>query len=222
MAGNAKPIPTAKPPKLISKKVLQGDERLFFESRQHSVVWKPLINKFIIIVAVDIFLYFLVPSSPYLQDVVYPLILAFLTPFLVILSIVNSYGLVWLFFKGLHRRGIVYAVTDKRVILKKGILFRNYRDLSLAEIKDVRLDQSLEDRMLGFGALEFWTEHAGIIRTKLKMTMRWEAVPRAVTTYWTIQQVRGIKVTPVGSKPNRARPKTPERRVTTQPKSTQV
>ena len=49
--------------------------------------------------------------------------------------------------------GADYAVTNKRIILKQGILSRSVTELMLTKCEGVSMDQGLFGRMLGYGTL---------------------------------------------------------------------
>ena len=49
--------------------------------------------------------------------------------------------------------GAEYVVTNKKVILKSGILNRDALELVLNKCEGIRINQSLMGRMLGFGSI---------------------------------------------------------------------
>lgn len=49
--------------------------------------------------------------------------------------------------------GTEYVVTNKKVILKSGILSRDALELVLNKCEGIRINQSLMGRMLGFGSI---------------------------------------------------------------------
>jgi len=57
-------------------------------------------------------------------------------------------GLGWLF-----RSSAEFAITNKRVILKRGILKRRTAEMFLNKIESIGVDQSLVGRMLGYGII---------------------------------------------------------------------
>ena len=49
--------------------------------------------------------------------------------------------------------GTEYVVTNKKVILKSGILSRDALEWVLNKCEEIRINQSLMGRMLGFGSI---------------------------------------------------------------------
>ena len=62
-------------------------------------------------------------------------------------------GLFQLIKRILLKMGTEYVVTNKKVILKSGILSRDALELVLNECEGIRINQSLMGRMLGFGSI---------------------------------------------------------------------
>ena len=46
-----------------------------------------------------------------------------------------------------------FAITNKRVIVKEGLIYRETLELNLQRVESVSVDQSLFGRMLGYGTL---------------------------------------------------------------------
>ena len=46
-----------------------------------------------------------------------------------------------------------FAITNKRVIVKEGLLYRDTLELNLQRVESVSVDQSLMGRMLGYGTI---------------------------------------------------------------------
>lgn len=75
------------------------------------------------------------------------------------------YGGIFLLFMGvvsliqriMIKIGSVYAVTNKRVILKTGIISRRAVDLVLAKCEGLHINQSVLGRILGFGTITITT-----------------------------------------------------------------
>ena len=66
-------------------------------------------------------------------------------------------GLISLIRRILLILGAEYAVTNKRVILKTGIIGRNAIDLVLAKCEGLQIKQSIWGRIFGFGTLTVTT-----------------------------------------------------------------
>ena len=62
-------------------------------------------------------------------------------------------GLFQLIKRILLKMGAEYVVTNKKVILKSGILNRDALELVLNKYEGIRINQSLMGRMLGFGSI---------------------------------------------------------------------
>lgn len=46
-----------------------------------------------------------------------------------------------------------FAITNKRVIVKEGLVYRDTLELNLQRVESVSVDQSLVGRMLGYGTI---------------------------------------------------------------------
>ena len=57
----------------------------------------------------------------------------------------------------LERVGTLYTITDRRIIIRKGILSRNERAAHIDRVQNVNLHQSFFDRLFGVGTLDFDT-----------------------------------------------------------------
>jgi uncharacterized membrane protein YdbT with pleckstrin-like domain len=100
----------------------------------------------------------------------------FAQPFVLLLSgcvlysaVITRYGgLLMLFFgvvsllqRLLVKLGSLYAVTDKRLILKTGIIRRQVTELVLNKCEGLRVNQSIAGRIFNFGTIHITT--GGII-----------------------------------------------------------
>lgn len=54
----------------------------------------------------------------------------------------------------IHRKTSEFAVTNRRVIIKIGVLDRRTLELNLSKVESVEVDQTLWGRMFGYGELE--------------------------------------------------------------------
>lgn len=100
---------------------------------------------------------------------VQPIILLLIGAFLAsapkeILSVVHYAGLLMLFFgvvallqRILVKIGSAYAVTNKRVVLKTGVISRKAVDLVLAKCEGLHINQSILGRIFGFGTITVTT-----------------------------------------------------------------
>jgi uncharacterized membrane protein YdbT with pleckstrin-like domain len=87
----------------------------------------------------------------------------------------------------------VYLVTDRRVVRVSGVLQKQALDSGLAKVNDVRLEQTVAGRLLGYGTLEIITaSESGINR--LEYLPHPMAFKRAMMT---AAEARGVSVVPV-------------------------
>lgn len=72
----------------------------------------------------------------------------------IILGLV-TFGLTWLIaiYEYLRIRFLEQGVTNKRVILKKGIISRKTEEMKLKSIETVEIDQGIFGRIFGFGTV---------------------------------------------------------------------
>ncbi|GGE51752.1 hypothetical protein GCM10007421_27750 [Halopseudomonas oceani] len=67
-----------------------------------------------------------------------------------------SLGLTWLIalYEYFRLRSIEQGVTNKRVILKTGIISRHTEEMKLSSIETVEIEQSVWGRMFGYGTVK--------------------------------------------------------------------
>jgi uncharacterized membrane protein YdbT with pleckstrin-like domain len=70
-----------------------------------------------------------------------------------IVLIVPTFGITLLLaiYEWLRLRTLEYGVTNKRVVLKKGIISRQTEEMKIGSIETVEIDQGVLGRMLGYG-----------------------------------------------------------------------
>jgi uncharacterized membrane protein YdbT with pleckstrin-like domain len=73
-----------------------------------------------------------------------------------IVLIVPTLGITLLLaiYEWLRLRTLEYGVTNKRVILKKGIISRQTEEMKIGSIETVEIDQGVLGRMLGYGTVK--------------------------------------------------------------------
>lgn len=98
-----------------------------------------------------------------------PIILLLIGAFLIsapkeVLPVIYYAGLLMLFFglvslvqRILVKIGSAYAVTNKRVVLKTGVISRRAVDLVLAKCEGLHINQSILGRIFGFGTITVTT-----------------------------------------------------------------
>lgn len=62
-------------------------------------------------------------------------------------------GLVILLVKWVQNLAASYEITDQRLIIRRGILFKSIDEIELYRVKDVRLDFTLVNQWAGIGTL---------------------------------------------------------------------
>src|SRR3989338_5513918 len=69
---------------------------------------------------------------------------------------IPTLGLTWLIvlYEFLKLRFLEQGVTNKRVILKRGIISRKTEEMKLASIETVEIDQGIFGRIFGFGTVK--------------------------------------------------------------------
>jgi uncharacterized membrane protein YdbT with pleckstrin-like domain len=120
------------------KKLLSDDEEVVLETHPH---WKMLVFpvlELLVILALAGFLLAVVDD-----DIGRYVILG-----------VSAVLLIWLFMVPLLRwRTTLFVITDKRVVVRSGILSRTGRDIPLTRVNDVTFQHNLLERILGCGTL---------------------------------------------------------------------
>jgi uncharacterized membrane protein YdbT with pleckstrin-like domain len=62
-------------------------------------------------------------------------------------------GAIGLIIRHIRKINSEFAVTNKRVILKQGVIKRNANEVVLSKAEGMNIDQGIFGRMLGFGAI---------------------------------------------------------------------
>jgi uncharacterized membrane protein YdbT with pleckstrin-like domain len=75
-------------------------------------------------------------------------------PLLLAAGIVALFGLILLLAALIRRAGTELAVTDQRVVYKRGIIARHTIEMNRAKVESVDVDQSLLGRILGYGTVQ--------------------------------------------------------------------
>jgi uncharacterized membrane protein YdbT with pleckstrin-like domain len=146
----------AKKPKRISPKLLAGDETVMMESRT-SRIKHMTGGTFAIIVAI-FFLLLSFWNRLGLHN--FPGLQTFLDGSyggIISLASLGIAGLLFIYyvFKWLKWISTAYIMTDERVITKRGILGRSIEDMPLQMVTNVDVNQSVLQRMFGYGNVVF-------------------------------------------------------------------
>jgi uncharacterized membrane protein YdbT with pleckstrin-like domain len=140
-----------------ARQTLQPGERVLYEGRLHWMLYTGAIAALVVAVIAGGLLWWLATAPPssapilaLLQEhagegaLVLALILA-----LAILAAVMSWIKAFI-----RRRATEIAITDRRVILKAGILRRRTVEMSRGKIETIKVEQGILGRLFGFGTIE--------------------------------------------------------------------
>ncbi|MCW2621914.1 MAG: hypothetical protein JWL64_1516 [Frankiales bacterium] len=119
-------------------KLLSDDERVVLDLRQHAKALIRPVLVVLVLVAAAVAGVVLVDDST--ADLVIPAVAA-----LAILLLAAKPILTWYFSH--------YVVTDRRVMVRSGVLARSGRDVPLSRINDIHFEHSVLERVLGCGTL---------------------------------------------------------------------
>jgi len=93
--------------------------------------------------------------------------LSYFFDFLVVL------GLLFLLVRYLRWVRTVYAVTNRRVIVQRGILSRDFDEIPVLQVRGVDVHQSVGDRILGFGTVRVSSEGSSRLGNE-----DWRGIPK--------------------------------------------
>lgn len=140
------------------------DEDVIFFMRQHAVVWLRTLSWGLmsLLPLVAILLYNMQAKT----------LLLFLFGALFMVSV----------YKYLEVAMIEMALTNKRVIRKKGVVWVQSEELMLSKIESVEITQSILGRILGYGTVSF--SGTGTGKVNLKMVANPLGVKREIESYF--------------------------------------
>jgi len=72
------------------------------------------------------------------------LILSFMLLFAAIVLLIRCFIVIWTF---------EFAITNKRIIKKVGLIRRNTKEIILSKVESISIDQNILGRILGFGTI---------------------------------------------------------------------
>lgn len=136
------------------QRLLADDEDVVLDLHPH---WKALLLPALlvpVVVGVASYLVFLVPDWSARTALRWGIV--------VVAALVLARWSIWPFLKWVTTR---YVLTNRRVVIRSGVLARSGRDIPLTRVNDVSFRHSLIDRMLGCGTLtiESAGEHGQVI-----------------------------------------------------------
>lgn len=121
-------------------KVLQPDERVLVMGRLHWSIYRHALM--ILAIAVAVFIAsFWAPQPGFADDL------------RILAGAIAVAGVVAFLAASIRRHGTEIVVTDRRVILKRGVLSRHTVEMNVSKIESIDVEQSLVARMLGYGTL---------------------------------------------------------------------
>ena len=121
------------------QRILQPGETLRYVGRLHWIIYLPGLVLFAIAVAVSVVI--VATNEP-----------GNLMPYLLgILEVLMLASLLTLLAAAVRRWTTEIAVTDRRVIFKRGLIRRHTVEMNMDKVETVDVDQSLAGRLLGYG-----------------------------------------------------------------------
>ena len=121
------------------QRILQPGETLRYVGRLHWIIYLPGLVLFAIAVAVSVVI--VATNEP-----------GNLMPYLLgILELLMLASLLTLLAAAVRRWTTEIAVTDRRVIFKRGLIRRHTVEMNMDKVETVDVDQSLAGRLLGYG-----------------------------------------------------------------------
>lgn len=113
--------------------------------------------------------------------------------------LVAAVGILWLMVRFVRWTRTVYAITDRRVLVQRGILGRDLDEIPVAQIRAVEVVQNARQRLLGYGTVTV-SSQAG---TKALGHGDWRGIPRPFRFQRLIEDARG---SPPSTVPSSAAP----------------
>ncbi|MFZ2501442.1 MAG: PH domain-containing protein [Nocardioides sp.] len=122
----------------ISPKLLSDGERVVLETRTHAKAMLLPLIALVVVLAAAVVITGMVPAGAATWAV----------------WAIAIVGIIWLFVLPLLRwLTTTYALTNRRLITRSGVLTRRGHDIPLARVSDVAFEHGLIDRVLGCGTL---------------------------------------------------------------------
>ncbi len=131
-------------------KVLQPDETVRALGRLHWLIFWPSMFWLLVAVAIACVGVFVAVEEPQRQYCFYSA------------AAIAFVGLVMMLAEWMRRRSTEIVVTDRRVILKRGLMSRYTAEMAVSKIETVDVIQSVLGRMFGYGTVVIRGTAAGI------------------------------------------------------------
>lgn len=129
------------PYKYINATLLK-EEKLIYSARPHWIIFGPGVAAFI---AAFLFLYF---GPSYLAIRIYNHSLYDLCA-----GIAALIGIYWLLMAYIKYRTSEFGITDKRVLMKTGLISRNSLEIFLRKLEAINVNQTIPGRILNYGTI---------------------------------------------------------------------
>ena len=130
-------------------RVLQPDENVLVVGRLHWWIYGQGVLLLVIAVAILVGTYWI--PDPFWQNVAW-----------IAAGVVAVLGLLFLFAAWVRRRATEIVVTDRRVIFKRGIVWRHTAEMHISQIETVEVNQGLGGRLWDYGTLLIHGTGSGI------------------------------------------------------------
>ena len=146
---------------MMRKNVTHPGERVLYETRPKLVInMKSMFIKLVILILLLHFFGPIVSAAASLQSylvnfVQVPLVEAVTVLFLLIILVL----LLWIIWDVLSWRAILYILTDRRVMVKRGLIRKERVYMHYNKIQDISASQSLAERILRSGDIEIFGGH---------------------------------------------------------------
>jgi uncharacterized membrane protein YdbT with pleckstrin-like domain len=157
--------PTGIPPRYLKASYLANLEVLLAETRATPLFYFPGPIVFLILVLVVLGIY---TATPSLHSLPFGLGTYVLDLLLLLLLV----GIIWLLVRYLRWVSTLYAVTNQRVLVKRGILSRNFDEIPILQVRGVDVHQSILQRILGYGTIRVSSEGGRAIGNE-----DWQGIP---------------------------------------------
>jgi membrane protein YdbS with pleckstrin-like domain len=112
-----------------------------------------------------------------------------------ILGVITLLVLLWLFVRWIEWIRTVYAVSNHRIIIKRGIASRDIDDIPMNQVRGVDVHQTVGQRLLGYGTIRVSAESG---MAKSIGNEDWRGIPKPFQVQRTIETVMQNPVAPVG------------------------
>ena len=89
--------------------------------------------------------------------------------FIILLAGILAYGLglLFLLFWYIKVKAVKLKVTDKRILLKRGILSKNTNEINIKDIRNIQTNQTFFQRIFGVGTISISSAGTGGIEIKV-------------------------------------------------------